>query len=41
MKTREQVSLALIEDNPWQPRREIDQDELQKLADSIYQLGLL
>ena len=41
MKTREQVNLALIKDNPWQPRSEIDQDELQKLADSIYQLGLL
>ena len=43
MKTRErvQVDLELIDDNPWQPRQEIDQDELQELADSIHQLGLL
>ena len=43
MKTRErvQVDLELIDDNPWQPRQEIDQETLPKLADSIHQLGLL
>ena len=43
MKTRErvQVDLELIDDNPWQPRQEIDQETLPELADSIHQLGLL
>ena len=41
MKTREQVDLVLIDDNPWQPRQEIDQEALQELAESIKQLGLL
>ena len=43
MKTRErlQVDLELIDDNPWQPRQEIDQETLPDLADTIHQLGLL
>ena len=41
MKTREQVNLSSIDDNPWQPRQEIDQEGLQEIADSIEQLGLL
>ena len=41
MKTRERIDLALIDDNPWQPRLEIDQEALQGLADSIDQMGLL
>ena len=41
MKTRERIYLALIEDNPWQPRQEIDPDALQRLADSIKSVGLL
>ena len=36
MKTREQVDLQLIDDNPWQPRQAIDQDGLEELADSIH-----
>ena len=41
MKTREQVNLELLDDNPWQPRKEIEPDALQELADSIRELGLL
>ena len=41
MKTREQVNLELLDDNPWQPRTEIEPDALQELADSIRELGLL
>ena len=41
MKKRERILLALLEDNPWQPRQEIDPDALEKLADSISKLGLL
>ena len=41
MKTRERIDLSSIDDNPWQPRQEIDQEGLQELADSIEQLGLL
>ena len=41
MKTREQIDLALIDDNPWQPRQEIDPEALEELADSIAVLGLL
>ena len=41
MKTRDQVDLELLDDNPWQPRQEIHQDALRELADSIRQLGLL
>ena len=41
MKTREQVDLELLDDNPWQPRQEIHQEALRELADSIRQLGLL
>ena len=40
-KTREQIDLELIDDNPWQPRAEIDEEALRELADSIHQLGLL
>ena len=41
MRTREQVDLELIDDNPWQPRQVIDPDALDELAESIHQLGLL
>ena len=41
MKTRERILLALLEDNPWQPRQEIDPDALEKLAASIQKVGLL
>ena len=41
MKTREQVTLNLLEDNPWQPRQDMDQESLQQLADDIHLLGLL
>ena len=41
MKTREQVDLNLIDDNPWQPRRVIDPDALEELAGNIAELGLL
>ena len=39
MKTREQVSLDVLDDNPWQPRQSIATNELQELADNIHQLG--
>ena len=41
MKTRELVDLDLIDDNPWQPRQEIDQEALKELAESIRELSLL
>ena len=41
MRTREQVDLELIDDNPWQPRQVIYPDALDELAESIHQLGLL
>ena len=41
MKTRERIDLELIDDNPWQPRQEIDEKTLPDLADSIHHLGLL
>ena len=41
MKTREQVDLALLDDNPWQPRQAIDQDGLQELVESIRHLDVL
>ena len=41
MKTRERIDLALIDDNPWQPRVEIEPTTLEKLADSIRGVGLL
>ena len=41
MKTRERIELTSIDDNPWQPRQEIDPEMLAKLADSIHQVGLL
>ncbi len=41
MKTREQIDLALIDDNPWQPRHEIEPTTLERLADSIRGVGLL
>ena len=40
-KTRDQVALDVIDDNPWQPREAIDPDSLEELADSIRQIGLL
>ena len=40
-KTREQVDLELINDNPWQPRQAIDQEALQNLAESIRHLDVL
>ena len=40
-KTRERIHLALIDDNPWQPRQEISPESVEEMADSIEQLGLL
>ncbi len=41
MKTRERIDLASIDDNPWQPRVDMDPDGVAEMADSIHQLGLL
>ena len=41
VKERETIELNLIDDNPWQPRTEIEPEALQQLADSIEQVGLL
>ncbi len=35
------VEVGKISPNPYQPRREFDQRELQSLADSIRQYGVL
>jgi len=36
-----EVSIALIEPNPNQPRRDFDEESLQELADSIRQIGII
>ena len=41
MKTRERIDLNTIDDNPWQPRGEIDPEALEELARSIQHMGLL
>ena len=41
MKTREQIDLSSIDDNPWQPRQTYDQQGIEEMADSIHTLGLL
>ena len=41
MKTRERIALTNIDDNPWQPRTEIEPEALEELAQSIRHLGLL
>ena len=41
MKTRERIDITMIDDNPWQPRQEIEPTTLEKLADSIRGVGLL
>ena len=41
MITRERIELNLIDDNPWQPRVEIEPATVEKLADSIRGIGLL
>ena len=41
MKTREQIDLELIDDNPWQPRVAMDPEGVEEMADSIAALGLL
>ena len=41
MITRERIELNLIDDNPWQPRVEIEPTTVEKLADSIRGIGLL
>ena len=40
-KTRERIHLAMLDDNPWQPRQAMDEEAVGELADSIRQLGLL
>ena len=40
-KVRERIELANIDDNPWQPRGEIEPEALEELAGSIQHLGLL
>ncbi|HHY09572.1 MAG TPA: ParB/RepB/Spo0J family partition protein [Firmicutes bacterium] len=37
----QEVPLALIEPNPFQPRRDFDEEKLEELAESIVQFGLL
>ena len=41
MKDRVAIPLRLIDDNPWQPRAEMDREGLEELANSIGQVGLL
>ena len=41
MTSRERVNLDLLDDNPFQPRQEIDPKTLQLLAESIKGVGLL
>ena len=41
MRNRQVITLDLIDDNPWQPRREMDEESLQELKSSIRQVGLL
>ena len=41
MKTRERIPLAQITDNPWQPRQEIDREDLRELVESIRHLDVL
>ena len=41
MKTREGIEFDALDDNPWQPRQEIEPEALEKLAGSIAKLGLL
>ena len=41
MKTRERIELSAIDDNPWQPRGNIEPEALEELAASIHQMGLL
>jgi len=36
-----QVSLDLIDDNPWQPRQHYPQGDIDRIAESIEQVGLL
>ena len=36
-----EIEIAQIEPNPNQPRREFDQEALQELANSIYELGII
>jgi ParB/RepB/Spo0J family partition protein len=41
LRTLEQVELARVTDNPWQPRTALDPDQVKEIADSITQVGLL
>lgn len=41
MTTRESIDLNLLDDNPFQPRTEIDPKTLELMADSIRGIGLL
>ena len=41
MTVREQIELDQIDDNPWQPRQEIEPEALQDLAESIHRLGVM
>lgn len=41
LRTLEQVELARLADNPWQPRAQLDPEQVKELADSIEQVGLL
>ena len=36
-----QIEIALIETNPFQPRKNFDEQALQELADSIEEFGLI
>ena len=35
MKTRERIEFDALDDNPWQPRQEIEPEALEKLAGSM------
>ncbi|MCY4559085.1 MAG: ParB/RepB/Spo0J family partition protein [Chloroflexi bacterium] len=41
VRERQQVDLRLLDDNPWQPRQDLDPDALSELAGSIKRLGLM
>lgn len=41
LRTLQEIDLAQVADNPWQPRTALDPDAVKEIADSIGQVGLL